>query len=365
MSKSSLALSLRRTLHPVYRKLETVVHPLRYLFLEITRRCNLNCLHCGSDCGKNPRPDELSAREWIDFVDYVSGAHLNRKDLFLVITGGEPLCHPELFAILDQIKSHKLQYGLVTNGFLLNEKNVDKMAARKLASITVSLDGLEETHDWLRNTPGSFQKTLRGMRLMARSPIPIADVVTCVNPRNIDQLPDMLSLIRDTNIRRWRLFNIFPKGRAALNRQLLLSPDEIKRMFDWIARARADLAKSDFFLDFACEGFLPKRLDEQVRDEPYFCRAGICIGSVLCDGAIAACPNISRSLVQGNIRTDDFFTVWENKFQPHRDRSWMKTGGCTTCAEWKRCKGNSLHLWDDERGQTALCYPSILKPEQS
>jgi MoaA/NifB/PqqE/SkfB family radical SAM enzyme len=254
LSKPSLALSFRRALHPIYRRLETAVHPLRYLFLEITQQCNLNCLHCGSDCGKKARPGELGTREWIDFIDYVFRTHPNPKDLFLVFTGGEPLCHPELFRILERAKNRVLRYGLVTNGFLLDKKMVDKLADFGLDSITISLDGLKDAHDWLRRTPGSFDRALSGIRLVARAPIRIADVVTCVNPRNLKQLPELLSLIRDTNIRRWRLFNIFPKGRAASNQELLLSPGEVKEMFDWIRRARSDLATDDFLLEFACEG---------------------------------------------------------------------------------------------------------------
>lgn len=93
-----------------------------------------------------------------------------------------------------------------------------------------------------------------------------------------------------------------------------------------------------------------------MRDEPYFCRAGINIASVFCDGAIAACPNISRSLVQGTLRTDDFQEVWDRRFQPFYERGWMRTAHCIRCGQWCRCQGNSMHLWDDEAQATSLCH---------
>jgi radical SAM protein with 4Fe4S-binding SPASM domain len=96
-------------------------------------------------------------------------------------------------------------------------------------------------------------------------------------------------------------------------------------------------------------------MDRGLRSEPSFCRAGICIASVLCDGAIATCPNISRARVQGNIKTHDFKTVWEQQDRPFRDRSWMKTGPCVRCPQGGRCQGNSLHLWDPESKQTSRC----------
>ncbi len=108
-------------------------------------------------------------------------------------------------------------------------------------------------------------------------------------------------------------------------------------------------------VDFACEGYLPPARDRAVRDEPYFCRAGISIASILCDGAIAVCPNVSRALAQGNVRTDDLADVWERGFRPHRDRSWLRTGACATCGDFGRCQGNSLHLYDEAIGGPAFC----------
>ncbi|MCP4679438.1 MAG: radical SAM protein [Deltaproteobacteria bacterium] len=351
---------LRRTLHPVYRSLETTVHPLRYLFLEITQKCNLACLHCGSDCSKKPRANELTTGEWIDFIDYLSTKYKRGKDLFLVITGGEPLCHPELGTILERIRHFRFPFGIVTNGYMLNRKNTTMLVENGIGSITVSLDGLKTSHDWLRGTTGSFHRAVKGLSIVVRGPIPIVDVVTCVHPRNISELPEILDLLKKTGVNRWRLFNIFPKGRAGTNRELLLSESQLVQMFDWLRTTRKELENTDFHLDFGCEGYLPKTFDAEVRDEPYFCRAGICIGSVLCDGDISACPNITRALVQGNIRNDDFATVWEHEFKQYRDRSWMKKGECAECAEWKRCNGNSLHLWDDDAEQTVLCYPKAL-----
>jgi radical SAM enzyme (rSAM/lipoprotein system) len=358
MPQSNMALSLRRALHPIYRSLETAVHPLRYLFLEITQKCNLKCLHCGSDCGKKPRPDELSTKEWIDFIDYLGDRISAKNKPILVITGGEPLCHPDLETIVDRARGRGFPAGMVTNGYLLSREKSIKIT-KKLASITVSLDGLKESHDWLRGTPGSFERAVAGIEQIVRQPIRLVDVVTCVNPRNLSELPQIFELLKKIGIRRWRLFNIFPKGRAAANRELIMSEEELKKMFGWIRETRRKIKGTGFALDFSCEGYLPPKLDAEVRDEPFFCRAGICIGSVLCDGAISACPNITRDLVQGNIRKDDSFEVWENGFQQYRDRGWMKKGECEDCSHWKRCKGNSLHLWDSSEQKSVLCYRSI------
>jgi radical SAM protein with 4Fe4S-binding SPASM domain len=362
VTESRLANALRRATHPLYRRLETTVHPLRYLFLEITRRCNLACRHCGSDCGRAPDDaGSLKTKEWAAFVDDLAARFPKRRGLMCVVTGGEPLCHPDLEVILGRISGHGFPIGLVTNGYALSARNARRLRDLGVSSLTVSLDGQRDSHDWLRGVPGSFDRAIDGLGHAAALSFRLFDVVTCANPRNMDELDAVLDLLRRKGVRRWRIFSIFPKGRAAGNPELLLSAEQLRALLGWIRARRPMLAAEGFDLDFSCEGYLPPDVDRAVRSEPYFCRAGICIASVLHDGAIAACPNISRTLAQGNVRTDDLAKVWEERFEAFRDRAWMRRGPCVECAEWDRCLGNSLHLWDAAANQTGLCTYRLLR----
>lgn len=346
---------LRRVLSPTYRALETYVHPLRYLFVEITQRCNLSCRHCGSDCGREARAGELSTDEWLALFDYLP-KHFDTSQMLLVVTGGEPFCHPDFDVLLSGLRRAGLPFGIVSNGWALTATKLENVLAHGLTSLTVSLDGLATSHDWLRGKSGSFERALSAIRHVVAAPVPLFDVVTCVNPRNQEELPALLELLRRERVPAWRLFTIFPRGRAKGDAELTLTDERLRTLYDWIARTRTSLGTGDMHVDFCCEGYLPSHIDRAVRGEPYFCRAGIAIGSVLCDGSISACPNISRALVQGNVRTDDLRRVWDERFVPFRDRSWMRTGDCVACGDWGRCKGNSLHLWDDEAQHTARCH---------
>jgi radical SAM enzyme (rSAM/lipoprotein system) len=351
--------AFKRLIHPAYKALETKARILRYLFVEITQRCNLSCLHCGSDCTKDARLDELTPEEWRRFFEYLP-QKFDRREVLVVVTGGEPFCAPGFDDILGSLKQNGLAWGMVTNGFTLTEANVHKVVAHGIVSMTISLDGLRRSHDWLRGREGSFERALAGIRQVVATGPANFDVVTCVNPRNLGELDALLALLREAGVLAWRLFCIFPKGRARQNAELKLTDDQLRELFAWMAKRRRELAGTGFALNFGCEGYLPPRWDRAVRDQPYFCRAGINIASVLCDGAIGACPNITRTLVQGNIRADDFKDVWENRFQKFVDRRWMKTGQCASCGEFKRCRGNSLHLWDDEAQRTVLCHHQVL-----
>ena len=107
--------------------------------------------------------------------------------------------------------------------------------------------------------------------------------------------------------------------------------------------------------NYGCEGFLGD-YESRVRDNPFFCRAGINIGSILVDGSISACPDLRDRFIQGNIYTDNFAEVWQNRYQIMRDRSWTKTGICKDCEFFCHCEGNGLHLRNAETNEVAFCH---------
>jgi radical SAM protein with 4Fe4S-binding SPASM domain len=349
----------RRLLHPLYRRLETRVHPLRYLFLEITQRCQLACRHCGSDCGATERDGELTEAEWAGVIARVARA-FDRREIVVVITGGEPLLAPAWDAVTGALRDHELAWGLVTNGWALDDARLAEALGRGLQSLTVSLDGLRESHDRLRGRAGSWDRATAALARAADASLLFLDAVTCVHPGNLPELPAILELLRSRRVPAWRLVAIYPRGRAAANRDLLLSGTDWLRLLEWIRQTRAAEASGGLDVQFGCEGYLPPDVDRAVRNEPYFCRAGIAIGSVLVDGAISACPNIGRELVQGNVRSDDLVDVWNTRFEPFRDRAWMRRGACAGCQQWRRCQGNSLHLWDGATNDPALCHRAVL-----
>ena len=86
-----------------------------------------------------------------------------------------------------------------------------------------------------------------------------------------------------------------------------------------------------------------------------FCKAGINIGGILSNGDVSACPNIDRRFKQGNIRENDFSYLWENRFEKFRQRTWKENNLCGDCIWWKQCEGNSLHLWNCDKGEPVYC----------
>ena len=343
---------LRNLAYRAYKAIETREHRLLYLFFEVTRRCNLACLHCGSDCGRGPAVPEMTLDTWRSAMDYVKA----RYDPLVVLTGGEPLVRPDILDLADSLGERGLHWGMVTNGFALTAPVLARLVGGGIESITVSIDGDEKGHRFLRRHPEAYPRAVRALDLVGASTIRYKDAVTCVHPGNMDSLDAVGSLLVERGFGSWRLFRIFPSGAAARHPELGLDRGRALALVDWIAANRRRYRAKGLDLQLSCEGFLPFHVDRRVRTEPFFCRSGINVAAILSDGTITGCSNNPPFLAQGNVATDDFDEVWDRRFEPFRDRRWLRVGACADCGLWRDCLGGSIHLRAGPDAGPAFCY---------
>ena len=160
------------------------------------------------------------------------------------------------------------------------------------------------------------------------------------------------------HIDEWRLITLFPGGRARNNEDLLLRADDYRKLYAFVRDIRKKGSPVKVTLDE--EGYLGCDFEREVRDSFYDCPAGIEVGGILANGDISACPSIPRRLVQGNIRTERFTDCWENKFQPFRDRGWMRQGMCESCAQSADMQGKQPPLVEPEKNEPDVCHFAIL-----
>ncbi|MCQ2169826.1 MAG: TIGR04133 family radical SAM/SPASM protein [Bacteroidales bacterium] len=344
--KQRLQLELNRQLVLDARK----THPLRQLFWECTLRCNMNCRHCGSDCKASSSLPDMPFDDFRKVLESVK-EHYDSHRISITLSGGEPLMRPDLAQCARAIYEMEFPWGLVSNGWLMTPAKIEELLGAGLHGATISLDGLKEEHDWMRGREHSFERASEAIRILASEPEIAFDVVSCVNRRNISQLEQIKDYLLSLGVKGWRLFTVFPVGRAANDPMLQLSSDEFKRLMDFICKCRKE---GEIHTSYGCEGFLGP-YEGKVRDNIFTCQAGLTVASVLADGSISACGSIRSDFHQGNIYRDDFIEVWENRFQPYRDRSWAKTGKCGDCRWWRYCQGGGMHLRGENR-ELLLCH---------
>jgi radical SAM enzyme (rSAM/lipoprotein system) len=342
--------------HNRFRANEAKIHELNYLFWECTQRCNLNCLHCGSDCISDSKFKDMPFDDFLNAILPLKEFY-KPDSITVVITGGEPLLRDDLPQCGKILRENGFRWGIVTNGFAYTKDIHAKLLASGMGAITLSLDGLEDSHTWLRINKNSYFNALKALDLIASSDRLSYDVVTCVNTKNLSELSELKDLLISRKIKAWRLFTIAPIGRARHNMDLQLNNEQLVQLMDFISQSRKE---KQIDIKFSCESYVGD-YEKKVRDSFFFCRAGINIGSILIDGSISACPNINRYFVQGNIYKDRFLDVWDNKFELMRNRSWTKIGNCSQCNDYKNCNGGAMHLWNEKQDCIMMCLSNRIK----
>lgn len=336
-------------------------HPLRYLFWEATLNCNFNCRHCGSHASRQKHySNELTTQEIKDVFKSIA-TKTNAKNIMIAVTGGEPLLRSDLFEVMSYAHSLGFYWGMVTNGFLVTPKIIEQMHQAGMSTIVISIDGIGKIHDEFRQTPGSYRKAINAVRLLTQSKyFSNVQITTTIHQKNIADLEKMYSEFLPLGIQSWRVMNVDPIGRALDNQKLLLKPKDLKKLLDFIKLKRL---VSPIEVTYGCAGFLGSEYEDQVRSWIFYCSTGITTASILHEGDIFVCPNVPRlpKLIQGNIRKNDFYDIWQQKFKLFRESNRTSCSGCKKCSHWTECRGGSFHLWDFNKKQPKFCHLEYLK----
>ena len=170
ISKIPFKKKIALNLYKKYKKNESEIHQLKYILWECTLKCNLNCIHCGSDCKKDSSVKNMPAKDFFKAIDEIKGS-INPNDTMIVLTGGEALLRKDIEEIGIELYKRGFPWGVVTNGMNLNSVKLQSLINSGLRSITVSLDGLEESHNWLRGNKKSFENALNAKTSWGRNEI--------------------------------------------------------------------------------------------------------------------------------------------------------------------------------------------------
>ena len=330
---------------------------LRKLFFELTLQCNEHCFHCGSSCTA-ARGDELARDEWLAIIDQVK-EDFGTSRIQLCITGGEPLLNRDFFDIMGYAHAQGFRWGMTSNATLITPAVAQRLADVGMGTISVSIDGLRETHDELRGLRGGYDRAMAGIQnLIDAGAFHAIQVTTVVNHGNIDQLDELFSIMDGLDIDSWRVINLEPIGRALLRPDLMLTPDDYRRLFGFIREKRA----AGYPLEYGCSHFLGMDYEAEVREWYWLCNAGVYTASIMANGDIGACLDIERrpETIQGNIRHDRLRDVWEKRFELFRHDLSDLCEDCRSCEHARFCRGDAHHSWDYDANRPMVCLKGIL-----
>lgn len=198
----------------VVRKIKTMSSPipsLRYLLLNITNKCNLACKHCYLGNSGSTHIERHLFEKAVSQFEEMGG-------LKLMISGGEPLLHPEFWNLMEVLPSYELRAVLLSNGTLIDRKAAKKLF-RYVHEVQVSIDGIS-SHDMLRGK-GSYDKAMRGISNLRSANIPVS-IATMVHRYNAEEFEEMQKLFSDMEVVSWSVDVPCVTGNLKQNRDYIL-----------------------------------------------------------------------------------------------------------------------------------------------
>lgn len=329
---------------------------LRHLFFELTMRCNERCLHCGSRCG-DVVSEELPADVFIGIIDKVKRDF--KKLPMLCITGGEPLLRKEIYDIMGYASSQGFDWGMTSNGTLIDDDVAHKLYLAGMKTISISIDGLEATHDNFRFTPGGYKTAINGVKaLTSHGGFQHIQVTTVVTHKSIGELDELFEIMLELPIDSWRVINLEPIGRAKkLNGYMLTNEDYVK-LFSFIRSKRNE----GYPVEYGCSHYLGLDYEREVRNWYFLCSAGVYTMSIMANGDIGGCLDIERrpETIMGNVLRDDLTDVWNNRFDIFRRPLSDSCAKCRDCSSVRYCEGGARHCWDYDKNEPQICFEGIL-----
>lgn len=310
---------------------------LRSVCMELTLRCNLRCVHCGSAAGQ-ARTNELALPELIPILEDLRTLGAER----LVLLGGEPLLHPDWEEIVTMAKAFGLRVSLISNGLTVTQTVAATLAALHVDVVGISIDGAsDEVHDRLRGAAGARKRAWIAVDRLRAAGIPVTVITTVMRP-NLAELPLLRDQIAGPGGLVWQIQSANGTGDRFL-RELLPSPadllsvarfvQETRRLFPAerlaVATGHSIGHHATSVSDYAAAGTWRG------------CPGGITSMGISSDGSVKPCLSMSDREIVGNVRTLRLRELWRDPTLFARNRRFAPgrlRGGCAACPHGSECK---------------------------
>lgn len=340
--------------------------PLR-VYWEITRACDLTCLHCRAEAQPLADPEELSTAEGFALIDQVS--RFGPTPPRLVLTGGDPLKREDLFELIAYAGARGMGVSVAPSATpMLTAEALRRLKDAGVEAISLSLDAADaQTHDAIRGVPGTFARTCDAARVAAAVKLPF-QVNTLVCTRTVDQLPALLDLVQALGAPRWSLFFLVSVGRGELLEPI--SAERAEEVLQWLAARRSQAMARGLVITTTEAPQLRRVIEQGARSHPLPApgrHPAVAHGAGIRDGNGVLfishrgdiCPSGFLELAAGNVRRDDLTAVYREAplFTALRDPDAFG-GRCGVCVFRWPCGGSRARAYaatGDILGEDPLC----------
>ncbi len=338
-------------------------HPA-YVVWELTLACDHACRHCGSRAGGH-RADELTTSEALDVVAQLD--EMGAREVVLI--GGEAYLHDGFLEIIAALAAAGIRPTMTTGGLGITAELARDMKKAGLQLVSVSIDGLEPSHDKIRARKGSWKGAFAALGHFRDAGITTASNIN-INRVNRGDIEDLFEKLRDAGIKAWQIQITSPLGRAADRPDMLLQPWDLLDLVPRIAELKKRAWKHGIRIlpgnnlgYFGPEEAIIRSPKPDGQDHWQGCQAGKFVMGIESDGGVKGCPSLqSTSYVGGKLRERSMKDIWDSSpelaFARKRtvDDLW---GYCRECAYAETCMGGcsfTAHAVFGRPGNNPYCY---------
>ena len=318
---------------------------LRLVAWEVTRECNLNCIHCRAGSERGPFPGELDTRKCMEILDEIS----RMSKPIVILTGGEPLLRKDIFDLAEHGTQAGLRMVMATNGTLLTPDIVEKIRKSGIKRVSISIDGADEQqHDQFRKVAGAFKGAKEGIQLLREAGIEF-QINTTITRHNVKDINDILNMAVRLGAAAHHIFLLVPTGRAREMVDQEIEALEYESMLQWFYSMRD---KVPLHLKATCAPHYYRILREEAEKKGQkvdFETYGLDAVTRGCLGGTGFCFISHQGIIQpcgyleldcGDLKESSFGSVWKDSdiFNQLRDFSSYK-GKCGRCKYLPFCGG--------------------------
>lgn len=320
-------------------------HPLRMIAWEVTRSCNLACVHCRASAERGPHPGELTTEECLKVMNEITSI----DKPVIILTGGEPLLRKDIFDLAQYGSRKGFRMVMATNGTLITDETIRAMKDSGIQRISISLDGPNpETHDAFRKVAGAFESSLRGIELAKKGNLEF-QINTTITRANLHLIADILHLAVDLGAAAHHIFLLVPTGRGKELRDQEISALDYEKTLNWFYEQRERVPLQ---LKATCAPHYYRILRQRAKKEgkkispkeggldamTRGCLAGISFCFISHVGQVQPCGYLELDC--GDLRKKSFQEIWETSevFKNLRTTDGYQ-GKCGRCEFRKVCGG--------------------------
>ncbi|MBI2388407.1 MAG: radical SAM protein [Deltaproteobacteria bacterium] len=362
------AFTRRLPMHEERRADGSLVCRPRYAVWEITLRCDQACRFCGTRAGR-PREDELSTAEAVDVVRQLA----DMGCMEVALHGGETYLRDDWLDIVRAIRDHGMDCTMVTGGRGMTQERARAAKEAGIHAVSVSIDGLDETHDALRGLRGSRAAALRALHALKDVGVRVG-CNTQLNQRNYRELLPLADELATLGLYGWQVQLMVPMGRAADASELWLQPYDLLSVIPEVAaaRERCDAVGLRLWPGDNIGYFGPyEHVLRKARTRGAHsggCGGGIITLGIEANGDVKGCSAMAtEGFVAGNVRDEPLAALWEHAPELRFTRDFVLDdlwGACATCYYADVCKGGCVWTASallGRRGNNPYCHHRALE----